>query len=307
MSGSSDMQVFASVIACGTFSAAADDLGITPSAVSRTISRLEERLGARLIHRTTRRLSLTPEGEAYHQRARGILAAIAEAEAEVSRSGHPRGLLRINSVAPFAHFYLAQAIPEFLSRYPRIEVELKVTDRLVDLLSEGADVALRTGRIDEPSLVVKKISDIDRGIYVSPIYLARRGAPQSPDDLARHDCIRLSSVASSHLWPFRTGDGTRLVNIGSRISADNTVIVLQLATAGAGIARLTNLTTYHAVRNGDLVPLFADLHAPEPYPLSAIYPSGRQRMPKVRAFLDFLQERFARAPWRTGSQVREGS
>jgi DNA-binding transcriptional LysR family regulator len=290
-----EMQVFDRVVARASFSAAAEELGLTPSAVSRVISRLEDWLGVRLLHRTTRRLSLTPEGEVYHLRTRDILAAIADVEDDLSAHARaPQGRLRVNCVVPFALHFLAGELPDFLARHPRIEVDLAVTDRIVDLLAENVDVAVRTGPITEPSLVVRRIGRVERGIFAAPAYLERRGVPLTPDDLDRHDCIRISSTPSGHRWPFRVGGAERTVEIASRISVDNADMALHLALSGAGLVRTSDLTVGAAVRDGRLVPLMADCHLAEPTPVSAVYPQGRHRMPKVRAFIDFLAERFAR-------------
>jgi DNA-binding transcriptional LysR family regulator len=181
MDRAAEMQVFVRVVDRGSFSAAAEDLGMTPSAVSKVISRLEDRLGIRLLHRTTRRLALTPEGETYQVRAQDILAAIDDADAEVARLGTtPRGRLRVNTGTAFALHELVAALPDFMARYPEIELDLSVTDRVVDLLAENADVAIRTGQVTDPSLVVRKIADAERGLFVAPSYLDRRGTPASP-------------------------------------------------------------------------------------------------------------------------------
>src|SRR6266508_4344355 len=198
MSSNGDMLVFAQVAERASFSAAAEYLGITRSAVSKVVTRLEHRLGVRLLHRTTRRLSLTPEGEIYHRRARDILAAIDDAEVEVSRAQTPQGRLRVNSFVTFALQHIAPVLPDFFARYPNVQIELSVTDRVVDLLADNADVAIRTGTVDDPSLVVRKIAYVERGIFASPQYLARRGAPRTSDQLAEHDCIKLTSNSAGH-------------------------------------------------------------------------------------------------------------
>lgn len=298
------MHVFVRVVERGSFSAAAEELGMTPSAVSKLVTRLEDRLGVRLLHRTTRQMSLTPEGETYHRRAKDILAEISDAELEVSKRGlAPQGRLRVNSVAPFAFHHLGRALPDFIARYSKVEVELTVTDRIVDLLADNVDVAIRTGKIDDPSLVVRKIGEVQRGIYAAPEYLKRRGTPQSPEELADYDCIRISSTPSGERWPFLRNGTVEIVEIGSRISVDNATVALQLALAGAGIVRTSDLTVGSAVREGRLVQLFADSHVIEPTPISAVYPFGRHRMLTVRAFIDFLLERFGQSPWRHNNGV----
>jgi DNA-binding transcriptional LysR family regulator len=295
----SDLRTFVRVIERGGFAAASKDLGLTPSAVSKLITRLEDRLGVRLLHRTTRRLALTPEGEIYHLRARDVLAALDDAEAEVSRAGQrPRGRLRVSCVTAFALHQLAPALPDFFARCPEVELELAVTDRVVDLLAQNADVGVRTGSIGDASLVARKIAEITRALYASPGYLARRGVPRSPDQLREHDCIVLSHIPSSHRWPFHAGSKVEVVDITSRVVVDSGEAALRLAIAGGGITRLADLIVAEAVREGRLEPVLTESHLAEPVPLSAVYPQGRHRMPKVRAFLDFLVERFSHAPWR---------
>jgi DNA-binding transcriptional LysR family regulator len=300
MKSTEDMLVFAQVVERASFSAAAESLGITPSAASKIVTRLEQRLGVRLLHRTTRRLSLTPEGEIYHRRARDILAAIDEAEIEISRAQTPHGRLRINSFVTFSLQHIAPVLPDFFARYPKVEIELTVTDRIVDLLADNADVAIRTGTIDDPSLVVRKIAHVERGIFASPQYLARRGTPRNSDQLAEHDCIKLTSSSAGHRWLFQEEGVVKVFDIKGRITVDNTETALQLALAGVGIVRLGDMVVGNAVRDGRLIQLLSDCHVVEPIQLSAIYPLGRQHLPKVRAFIDFLVERFKHAPWRTG-------
>jgi DNA-binding transcriptional LysR family regulator len=299
MSEIADLRVFVRVIERGGFSGAAQGLGITPSGVSKLVTRLEERLGVRLLHRTTRRLSLTPEGETYYLRARDIVAAIDDAEAEVSRSGaQPRGRLRVNCVSAFALHQLMPALPDFLARYPEIELELSITDRVIDLIAEGADVAIRSGLVDDASLVVRKIAEIERGLYASPEYLARRGTPHSPDELRDHDCIVLSVIPSPQRWTFHDRGGVRVIDIPGRIQVDSGEAALRLAIAGGGIARVANVLVADAICAGQLKAVLSDRHVVEPVPLSAVYPQGRHRIPRMRVFLDFLIARFSSAPWR---------
>jgi DNA-binding transcriptional LysR family regulator len=295
----SDLRAFVRVVERGGFAPASKDLGITASAVSKLITRLEDRLGVRLLHRTTRRLAPTPEGEIYHLRARDVLAAIDDAEAEVSRAGQrPRGRLRVSCVTAFAFHQLTPALPEFFVRFPDVELELGITDRVVDLLDQNSDVGIRSGSIDDGSLVARKIAEIRRGLYASPDYLARRGVPRTSDELGAHDCIVLSHIPTSHLWPFHERGKTKTVQIHSRAVVDSGEAALRIAIAGGGIARLADLIVCDAVADRRLVPVLAETHVVEPVPLSAVYPHGRHRMPKMRAFLDFLVDRFGHAPWR---------
>jgi DNA-binding transcriptional LysR family regulator len=299
MNDITDLRTFVRVIERGGFAAASTDLGITPSGVSKLVTRLEDRLGVRLLHRTTRRLSLTPEGEKYHVRARDILAAIEEAEAEVSRAGQrPHGRLRINCLPAFAQNQLAPSLSDFLARYPEVELELALTDRVVDLLEENADVAIRAGPIDDPTLVARKFGEIRRGLFASPEYLARRGTPSTPEALRNHDCIVVKTLPSALRWPFHDGGEVRRVEIKSRVLVDSADAALQIAIAGCGITRLADLIAAPAFREGRLKPVLIESHVAESVPLSAVYPHGRHHMPKVRAFLDFLVERFSHVPWR---------
>jgi DNA-binding transcriptional LysR family regulator len=256
MNDITDLRTFVQVVERGGFAAASKDVRITPSGVSKLVTRLEDRLGVRLLHRTTRRLSLTPEGEIYHLRARDILAAIDDAEAEVSRAGRrPRGRLRINCVPSFALNQLAPILSDFLAHYPEVELELAVTDRVIDLLAENADVAIRTGVVDDPSLVARKFGEIQRGLFASPEYLVRRGMPRTPEQLRDHDCIVLSISPSSLHWPFHNNGQIRFVNIRSRVLVDSGEAALQLAIAGGGITRLSDLISAQAHREGRLKPV----------------------------------------------------
>jgi DNA-binding transcriptional LysR family regulator len=293
-----DMRVFARVVERGSFSAAGKDFGLTPSAVSKLVTRLEDRLGTRLFHRTTRRLALTPEGETYHLRARDIPAAIDDAEMEVARSGStPRGRLRVNMGTAFMLHALARALPDFLARYPEIEADFSVSDRYVDLLAENCDVAIRTGPVTDPSLVARVFARTERHVFASPAYLAHRSTPRTPEDLAHHECIRLSSMPALNRWPFADGKATRIVEVSGRIVVDDAEAALRLAIAGSGLIRVADLLGGNAVRRGELVPLLMAYQHHEPVPISAIYPVGRHRMAKVRAFIDFLVERFSGQPW----------
>jgi DNA-binding transcriptional LysR family regulator len=292
-----DMRTFVSVVEHQSFSAAATVLGLTPSAVSKLVSRLEDRLGVRLLHRTTRRLALTSEGELYFGRARHILSDIDEAEVEVARSrGSPRGRLHVNTSIAFSVHQLAPALPEFLARYPDIQVDLSITDRVVDLVEEHADVTIRNGRIADMALAARKIGDFERVICAAPSYLSRYGVPRTPADLSKHVCIIMKTTPSR--WPFRKRDGIDHVEITPRVTTDNGEAALRLALEGAGIVRLSDMMVGTPVRGGLLVPLLTDIHHTEPLPVSALYLAGRHRLPKVRVFLEFLVKQFGSAPWR---------
>lgn len=299
MSVPSDMTAFVRAVELGGFSLAARDLGLTPSAISKLVTRLEERLGVRLLNRTTRRLALTPEGEAYFQRSQRILAEIAEAEDEVARfRAQPKGLLRVNVGTAFGMHQLAPALPEFLSRYPEVQVELTITDRIVDLIEEGADLGIRLGTLGDSSLVARRICELERVVCASPEYLRKHGTPANAQDLLKHNCLSVAYAPNLRRWPFETRDGLTHVEVSGNVSANNADTLLQLALLGVGIIRLSDVIVGEAIASGRLVPLLADIHHAEPLPLHAVYPQGRHRSPKVAAMIDYLIERFAKAPWR---------
>jgi len=301
----SDMTAFVRAVELGGFSIAAREMGLTPSAVSKLVTRLEDRLGVRLLNRTTRRLALTPEGEAYFHRSQRILFDIEEAENEVaSFRAQPRGLLRVNVGTAFGMHQLVPALPEFLERYPEMRVELTLTDRVVDLIEEGADVAIRLGTLGDSSLVARRICELERVVCAAPAYLKRHGTPRTPEDLLQHNCLSVDYAPSLRRWPFATAEGVRHVEVLGNVSANNADALLRLALLGVGVIRLSEVIVGEALRAGKLVALLADVHHSEPLPLHAVYPQGRHRSPRVAAMVDFLVERFASAPWRSARKRR---
>jgi DNA-binding transcriptional LysR family regulator len=299
MDRAAEMTAFVRTVETGSFSAAARQLALTPSALSKLITRLEDRLGTRLLQRTTRRLQLTPEGEAFFNRVRPILSAMDEAEAEVSAAGaSPRGLLRMHCGSAFGMHQLAPAIPRFLERYPEIELDITINDQPPTLGEDSIDLAIRIGALDESSMVARRICNLERVICAAPSYLERFGTPRTPDDLQEHNCLWVTSLPALRRWPFDTDEGIRVVHIGGNVVANNAETVLQLTVAGVGITRLTDVMVGESIRRGTLVPILTDWHHVEPVPLFATYPSGRHLAPKVRAMVDFLVEKFGHAPWR---------
>ncbi|MGA9963172.1 MAG: LysR family transcriptional regulator [Azonexus sp.] len=293
------MTAFVRSVDGGGFSAAARELGLTPSALSKLVTRLEDRLGARLLQRTTRRLQLTPEGEAFYVRSRRILADMDEAEAEVVEAGvRPTGLLRLHCGSAFGMHQLAPAIPLFLERHPGVELDITISDEPLVGLGEGVDLAIRIGPLDESSMVARRICNLERVICAAPSYLERCGVPRTPDDLQHHNCLWITSLPVLRRWPFDTDDGIRVVHIDGNVVANNAETVLQLAMAGVGITRLTDVIVGDAIGRGELIPILSEWHHVEPVPLYATYPSGRNLSPKIRAMVDFLVEQFGPAPWR---------
>jgi len=297
---STEMAIFQRVAERGSFAGAADDVGLSPSAVAKLVTRLETRLGVRLINRTTRRLSLTTEGEIYLERAREILAAIETVEAEISSARlTPRGHLRVHALPFIAVRLLAPVLPDFLTRYPQITFDFMVTNRIVDIIGENVDISLRIGALNDSALVARKIVALPRIVCASPSYLARHGRPAKPADLADHSCLTLSRNPGSATWPFRVDGKLVQVQVNGPVSADSTAMLLGLAVQGAGILRLSEHVVAEAIQKGELEPVLQKVQDPEQYPLWALLPPGRNQAPKVKAFLDFLVDRLGSTPWRT--------
>lgn len=302
MDKSGEMRAFVRSVELGGFSMAARDLSLTPSALSKLVARLENRLGVRLMNRTTRKIALTAEGEAYFASAKRILQDIEAAEAEVTRfSDSPKGLLRVNVGVAFGLHQLAPAMPRFFARYPEISVDIAVTDRVVDLVEEGADIAIRAGAVRDLGLVARKICDVHRVICAAPSYLKKAGTPRLPQDLRQHNCLTISGVPAWRRWPFDAKEGVIHIDVSGNIQANNAETLLQMAAAGVGVIRLADVIVSDGVRAGWLHPLLTDVHHREPLPLSAVYLPGKHKSPRVAAFVNFLVEEFSHAPWRAAA------
>ena len=299
MDNRSEMAIFARVIEEGSFSAAANVLHLTPSAVSKQIGRLEDRLGVRLLNRTTRRLSLTEEGTAFYQGAVRILADIEETERAVTQlHAAPRGTLRVNSSIAFAQRQIVPLIPEFLARYPEIRVQMTLSDTVVDIVEEGVDVAVRIAELADSSMIARKLAPHRRLICAAPAYLEKHGAPATPDDLGGHNCLALSVRSSLNEWEFEGPEGRRRVRISGNFEANNVEALRNAAIAGLGLLRITSFAVASDIRSGRLVPVLTAFSPPERSSVWAVYPHNRHLSPKVRAFVDFLVETVdPNPPW----------
>ena len=297
---SKTLQAFVRAAVLGGFSPAARELGLTPSAVSKLVTRLEDRLGVRLLNRTTRKLSLTPEGVVYLERAKRIVFETEEAEAEIAAfRKRPRGSFRINVLVAFGRCQLLPALPKFLERYPDIQLEVELSDQRVDLVEKGVDMAVRLGALDDSTAVARKICEVERIICASPAYIARRGVPRRPEELLQHNCLTISGFAALRHWPFRTRRGRQAIAVSGNLTASDGEALLDLALQGLGIVRLADFLVGPELRKGTLQTLLVDAHDTTPIPLHALhYSRGRQRSLKVSAMIEFLLERFAHAPWR---------
>lgn len=294
----SAMAVFARVVEAGSFSRAADALGMSKSAVSKQVARLEDRLGARLLNRTTRQLSLTEAGTAFYSGCRQLVADAESAEAAVSHLAQaPRGTLHVNAPMTFGQQHVAPALPEFMARYPDLGVDLQLNDRTVDLVDEGFDVAIRIGELADSSLIAKRLAPFRRLLVAAPDYLDRHGRPEHPHDLKAHACLIYSYLAVGRSWPFRGAEGTIRVPVGGRLEANNGDVLLVAARNGMGIAQLPTFICGDDVRAGRLETVLDAWPDASNTGVYAVYPASRTVLPKVRVFIDFLRERFGPAPY----------
>ncbi|HWZ70583.1 MAG TPA: LysR family transcriptional regulator [Casimicrobiaceae bacterium] len=289
---------FAKVVESGSFARAAERLDVSVSSVSRQVSELESHLDARLLNRTTRRLSLTESGRAFYERCVQLLADLEEAEESASAgTARPRGTLRLTCGTTFGVRHLAPAIAEFVSGHPQMRFDVELSDRMVDLVDEGFDAALRIGKIGSQQLVGRKIGETRLICCASPAYLTRHGVPQEPEDLAAHACLTYEYSPQKIVWPFQDGSGgDRSVRIDGPVHANNGRFLVALAVAGVAITIEPDFIVAPEVRAGRLVPLLQAFES-APANIYLAYPSRRHLSAKVRAFADFLAARFTRPEW----------
>lgn len=299
MESSLGMLAFVRAVECNGFTLAARELRVTPSAVSKLVTRLERRLGVRLLQRSTRRLALTAEGEFYFERVRRIVNDIEDAEADVMRfRAQPRGRVRVSVGTAFAAYALVPALPEFMTRYPEISLDLIVTDRLVDWVEAGVDLAIRVGPLGDLNLAARRIGDLERVICAAPAYLEQHGVPRTPEDLAHHNCLVLAGLPGQTEWPFRRPGGVRPLAVKGNITVNNAETLFELALLGLGVIRLSDIIVGPAIQSGRLVPILLDVHQPEPLAVHAVYSPVRHRPPRVDVLIQYLLEKFASVPWR---------
>ncbi|MGQ8633054.1 LysR family transcriptional regulator [Agrobacterium sp. DKPNP3] len=293
-----EMEVFVAAAELGSFSAAGRRLKLSPSAVSKLVTRIEDRLGTRLLARSTRLVTLTPEGEVYLARARRILADIAETEQIVASGGKvvPRGLLRVNATLGFGERYLLPLAPEFLSLYPEIELDISLTDGVISLIEERTDIAIRSGAMGDSSLKAKKLKEVRRVIVASPAYIEQHGLPDTPQDLARHNCLSFNFSRSLNEWPFRdpaSGDLYRLPVTGNA-SVNSGMAMRRLCLAGLGMGRMGEFHVKPDIEAGLLVPVLEDYNAEDLEVIHAVYAGHEHLAARVRAFIDFVAARAGR-------------
>jgi DNA-binding transcriptional LysR family regulator len=290
------MRVFSQVVEQGAFSKAAEHLGLSTTAASRHVAELEAHLQTRLLNRTTRRVSLTESGRAFYERCIQLLADLDEAEQEASRAAVvPRGTIKLTAPVNFGVRHLASAIADFLAEHAEVRFDVSLSDRIVDLVEEGFDLGIRVGTTGAEHIVARRLGDTRVVPCASPEYLARRGAPQTPEDLAQHDCFTYEYVTPKNVWRFRDPQGgERAVRVSGRLHSNNGDLLAVAATRGAGVVFEPAFIVGPDVRAGRLVPLLQD-YVPAPAPIYAVYPSRKHLSAKVRRFVEFLIERFSRA------------
>jgi DNA-binding transcriptional LysR family regulator len=276
----------------GSFSAAGRVLGLTPSAVSRTIDRIEARLGVRLLLRTTRALALTAEGQAYLQAARRILADLDDAEQEIADQGAPRGRLRVSAALSHGRLCVVPLLGEFVRLHPHILVDIALTDELVDVAGGQADVAVRFGPLADSMLTARKIGETGRVIVASPDYLARHGTPRAPEDLHEHNCLNFNFRRVEPIWPFRRDGQDFSLCVKGDIEANNGETLGQLAVHGVGITRVGAFSVVTEIANGQLVPLLEEFNPGDAEQIHAVFVGGANVPARVRVFVDFLAARL---------------
>ncbi|WP_248749790.1 LysR family transcriptional regulator [Pseudomonas sp. MWU15-20650] len=287
---SGEMEVFAMVAEQGSLSGAARVLGLTPSSISRIITRIERRIGTRLLLRTTRAITFTAEGEAYLRGARRILADMAEVEDAITDQGAPRGRLRVSAALAHGRLSIVPLVAAFSARYPAIVVDLLLGDEVVDILGGQADVAIRFGLLADSPLTARNIGTTGQVIVASPDYLARHGAPLVPHDLLNHNCLRFNFRRAAPDWPFRMDGRDFSLKVAGTIEGNSGEALSQLAKLGAGVARIGAFSVADELKSGHLVPLLEAYNPGDQEPIHAVFVGGTAMPARVRAFVDFLVE-----------------
>ncbi|MFM0498532.1 LysR family transcriptional regulator [Paraburkholderia caledonica] len=289
---SGELEVFVRAVESGGFTAAARDFGMTPSAVSKLVARLEQRLGTRLINRSTRKLQLTPEGCAFYERGIRILADLDEAERSAGIHGTPRGRLRVNANVPFGHHFLLPLASEFLARYPDVALDIVLTDQVVDLLEQRTDIAVRAGPLKASTLVARKLGETRMMIVGAPAYFARHGCPLTPKALGQHNLLGANYVRAQQGWPLQEGDVHMTATVTGNAQASNGEALRDLALAGLGLTRLAAFQVREDIVAGRLVAVLEDFNPGDREEIHAVFVGHGDYLPlRVRAFLDFLVER----------------
>lgn len=291
------MQAFAAVVDAGSFVGASDVMAMSKAAVSRQVAELEARLGVRLLHRTTRKLSLTEEGEVFYGRCRELLGAVAEAESEVTaRSGQAVGLLKVSAPVSFGLLHLAGLWAEFMAAHPKVSLEVTLSDRMVDLVEEGFDVAVRVARLPSSSLVSRKLSSTRMVLCATPHYLKEHGTPKHPSDLAQHQVLAYTLLATGESWGFEGPEGPVAVRVAPRMHSNSGDTCRAAALGHRGIILQPTFLIADELRSGLLVEVLPQYRSLE-LGIYALYPTRKHVLPKVRLLIDYLAQSFADKAW----------
>ncbi|KLN61618.1 LysR family transcriptional regulator [Kiloniella spongiae] len=285
--------VFVAVVEEGSFAGAARRIGVTKSAISKRISQLETHLGVQLLHRSTRKLSLSEAGEQYLAHAIQSLAAAQDAEDAVTQlQGAPQGRLRINTPMSFGRLHVAPLIPEFLSAYPGVEIDMVMDDRVVDMVEGGFDLAIRVRTLEDSALIARKLAPCHNLLCAAPRYLEKHGTPQKPENLRDHNCLQYAYASTIHTWQFEQANGeTVSLETKGNYQVNNSEALREAIVAGIGIARLPTFIAGEEISAGRLVPLLVDYKLPS-QTIYAVFPERRHLPAKVRVFVDFLVEKL---------------
>ena len=290
------MRIFVDVVNSGSFSAAADKIGLSRAQVSKSVMQLERYLGTRLLNRTTRSISLTEPGRIYFERSSELLDEINEIETVVAnKSGETRGRLTLSAPTSFGIFQLQDAIPAYLERYPEVQISLSLADRFIDVVAEGFDLVIRIAELEDSSLVARRLAPCKRILCATPSYLEKHGTPQVPQDLAIHHCLVYSNELKPDTWRLQGPDGNEDVKVNGPFCADNGDILRAAAVAGLGVTLLPTFIVGTDLRSGKLRQILPEFCPPE-ISVHAVFPSRRWLSPKVRSFVDFLTEYFGDHP-----------
>ena len=292
-----ELQALVAVVETGSFTAAAERLDMAKSAVSRRVSALEERLGVQLLRRTTRRLSLTDTGQSFYEHSARILDDLDEAESAVLQEhGELRGTLRIALPLSFGVHHMCKPVAEFSRRHPRVSFDLDLNDRRVDLIAEGADLAVRIGHLADSSLIARRLFEAHTVVCASPAYLDEHGTPRTPEELHDHDCLVYGNLAEPTKWVCNDAEGNRIrVDVTATMTASSGDFLCASAINGLGIVMQPTFIAGEAISRGELVPVLADYHWPVT-PAYAVYPPTRHLSYRVREFIDFLVDYFSGTP-----------
>ncbi|MEM7193344.1 MAG: LysR family transcriptional regulator [Pseudomonadota bacterium] len=289
------LKLFVRVASTQNISSAGNDLGLSPAVASSYVSKLEKQLGVRLIHRTTRKVSLTEEGRVFLPYAEEVLAGVDAARASVGAgSTSPSGLLRVTAPASFGRMHLMPALKTFLDQNPNLDVDLRLSDTITDLVEGGFDVAIRNSSLKDSSLIARKLASDRRILCASPDYLQQHGHPESPEDLKQHQCITLMGL---DYWTFKVGDGEKRMKAKGRFRTDNGDAIREACVSGLGITINSTWSAYAHLQQGDLVEVLNRFPLISESAIWAVYPGSRILAPKVRVFIDFFARHFGDEPY----------